>query len=142
MLLPALEVSPVFLSIPQTSLEEAPPVQPTSAGLSASSTPVPIQNSKSAIRLFVAAENRLLREALARMLNKCGSIEVTGADSPEPFQGSALLEAAVAVMLLISSGNLGGRPGDCHSLAYAAFLVRVSCAMTSARSAYHRETTG
>ncbi len=37
------------------------------------------------IRVFVAAENRLLREALARVLNKRGSIEVIATDAAAPF---------------------------------------------------------
>jgi hypothetical protein len=55
--------------------------------------------------VFLAAENRLLREVV-RMLNKRGSIEVTASDSGEPFQGTELLEGQVDVMLLISSGDL------------------------------------
>jgi hypothetical protein len=37
-------------------------------------------------RVFVAAENRLLREALSRMLTKSGEIEVIGAELSESFQ--------------------------------------------------------
>jgi DNA-binding NarL/FixJ family response regulator len=54
----------------------------------------------------VAAENRLLREALARMLTKQGSIEVIGLDSAEPFRSQALVEWEVDVLLLVSRGNL------------------------------------
>lgn len=37
-------------------------------------------------RVFVAAENRLLREALSRMLTKNGDIEVITSEASEPFQ--------------------------------------------------------
>lgn len=39
-------------------------------------------------RVFVAAENRLLREALSRMLTKNGDIEVLTSEAAEPFQRS------------------------------------------------------
>ena len=45
------------------------------------------------IRVFVAAENRLLREALARVLIKGGCIEVIATDSAAPFHTDALLDA-------------------------------------------------
>lgn len=38
-------------------------------------------------RVFVAAENRLLREALSRMLTKNGDIEVISSEGAEPFPG-------------------------------------------------------
>jgi len=37
-------------------------------------------------RVFVAAENRLLREALSRMLVKCGNIDVAGCTGQDPFE--------------------------------------------------------
>lgn len=40
-------------------------------------------------RVFVAAENRLLREALSRMLTKNGDVEVITNEAGEPFQKSA-----------------------------------------------------
>ena len=40
-------------------------------------------------RVFVAAENRLLREALSRMLTKNGDIEVITSEASEPFQQSS-----------------------------------------------------
>src|ERR1700730_17887989 len=42
-------------------------------------------------RVFVAAENRLLREALSRMLAKGGDIEVAGMAAAEPFRAENLL---------------------------------------------------
>lgn len=40
-------------------------------------------------RVFVGTENRLLREALSRMLSKNGEIEVITSEGAEPFQKSA-----------------------------------------------------
>jgi len=56
------------------------------------------------IRVFVAAENRLLREALSRMLVKSGEIEVVGTDMEEPFRAEDLLEEETDVLLLSSRG--------------------------------------
>ena len=55
-------------------------------------------------RVFVAAENRLLREALSRMLVKSGEIEVVGTDMEEPFRAEDLLEEETDVLLLSSRG--------------------------------------
>lgn len=56
-------------------------------------------------RVFVAAENRLLREALSRMLLKSGEIEVVGADLAESFQTDDLLREDADILLLSSRGN-------------------------------------
>jgi DNA-binding NarL/FixJ family response regulator len=56
-------------------------------------------------RVFVAAENRLLREALSRMLTKSGEIEVIGAELSESFQTEDLLQEAADILLLSSRGN-------------------------------------
>jgi DNA-binding NarL/FixJ family response regulator len=56
-------------------------------------------------RVFVAAENRLLREALSRMLTKSGEIEVIGAELSESFRTEDLLRDAVDILLLSSRGN-------------------------------------
>jgi DNA-binding NarL/FixJ family response regulator len=58
------------------------------------------------IRVFVAAENRLLREALARVLTKRSSIDVIATDSAAPFHTDALLEARPDILLLTSRGSL------------------------------------
>jgi DNA-binding NarL/FixJ family response regulator len=55
-------------------------------------------------RVFVAAENRLLREALSRMLVKSGEIDVVGTDMEEPFRAEDLLEEETDVLLLSSHG--------------------------------------
>jgi DNA-binding NarL/FixJ family response regulator len=56
------------------------------------------------IRVYVAAENRLLREALAKILAKRGSVEVIGVDSPLAFDAGTLMREAVQVLLLASQG--------------------------------------
>jgi DNA-binding NarL/FixJ family response regulator len=56
-------------------------------------------------RVFVAAENRLLREALSRMLVKNGEIEVVGIDQAEPFRTEDLLKEETDILLLSSRGN-------------------------------------
>ena len=56
-------------------------------------------------RVYVAAENRLLREALSRMLTKNREIEVITGRSTEPAQGAVLPQEA-EIMLLSSKGNL------------------------------------
>src|SRR5258708_13067836 len=58
------------------------------------------------IRVFVAAENRLLRETLARVLTKGGCIEVTATDFAAPFHTDALLHARPDILLLTSRGSL------------------------------------
>src|SRR5882762_5310068 len=55
-------------------------------------------------RVFVAAENRLLREALSRMLVKSGEIDVVGMEMKEPFRAEDLLEEETDVLLLSSRG--------------------------------------
>jgi hypothetical protein len=56
-------------------------------------------------RVFVAAENRLLREALSRMLVKNGEIEVVGMDLAEPFRAEDLLLEETDILLMYSRGN-------------------------------------
>jgi DNA-binding NarL/FixJ family response regulator len=64
----------------------------------------PRQTPGEKVRVYVAAENRLLREALGRMLGKQGSIEVVGLHSTTPFDGDALRESGADVALLLSRG--------------------------------------
>src|SRR6266481_523677 len=56
-------------------------------------------------RVFVAAENRLLREALSRMLLKSGQVEVVGTDLAESFHTDDLLREEADILLLSSRGN-------------------------------------
>jgi DNA-binding NarL/FixJ family response regulator len=57
-------------------------------------------------RVFVAAENRLLREALSRMLVKDGDIEVAGMGKVEPFRAEMLLKEQADILLLTSRGSV------------------------------------
>jgi len=56
-------------------------------------------------RVFVVAENRLLREALSRMLVKNGEIEVVGMELAEPFQTADLLKQETDILLMSSRRN-------------------------------------
>jgi DNA-binding NarL/FixJ family response regulator len=56
-------------------------------------------------RVFVAAENRLLREALSRTLSKSGEAEVIGAELSESFRTEDLLQEAADILLLSSRGS-------------------------------------
>ena len=56
-------------------------------------------------RVFVVAENGLLREALSRMLVKNGEIDVVGMDLAEPFQTEDLLKEETDILLMSSRGN-------------------------------------
>lgn len=58
------------------------------------------------IRVFVAAENRLLREALSRVLIKNAGIEVIANDPCVPFHTDALLDTCPDILLLTSRGSL------------------------------------
>ena len=56
--------------------------------------------------VFVAADNRLLRETLAHMLTKKGEIEVTGLDSATPLRPEHVAQTNADVLLLTSHGTL------------------------------------
>ena len=58
------------------------------------------------VRVFIAAENRLLREALSRVLNKRSGVEVIAGNGAAPFHTDALLEAQPDILLLTSRGGL------------------------------------
>src|ERR1700676_2325328 len=58
------------------------------------------------IRVFIAAENRLLRDALAKMLAKQENIQVSGLDAITPFREEGLRELQADVFLFASRGNL------------------------------------
>jgi DNA-binding NarL/FixJ family response regulator len=57
-------------------------------------------------RVYIAAENRLLREALSRMLLRSGEIEVVGLNSTGPFRAEGLSEEKADILLLTSRGSL------------------------------------
>jgi DNA-binding NarL/FixJ family response regulator len=56
-------------------------------------------------RVFIVAENRLLREALSRMVAKNGEIEVVGMELAEPFQTEDLLKQETDILLMSSRRN-------------------------------------
>ena len=56
-------------------------------------------------RVFVAADNRLLREAISRMLVRSGEIEVAAPEFVEPFRAEDLLKEDADILVLSSSGN-------------------------------------
>ena len=58
------------------------------------------------VRVLVAAENRLLREALTRVLTKRGFIEVIATKSAAPFHTDTVLDARPDIVLLSSRGAL------------------------------------
>jgi DNA-binding NarL/FixJ family response regulator len=58
------------------------------------------------LSVFVAADNRLLREALAHMLVKKGSVEVTSLDSVVPLEAEHVAQTSANVLLLTSRGAL------------------------------------
>jgi DNA-binding NarL/FixJ family response regulator len=58
-------------------------------------------------RVYIAAENRLLREALSRMLTRQGDIDVVGFNSTGPFHVEGLIEEKADILLLTSRGSLG-----------------------------------
>ena len=57
-------------------------------------------------RVYVAADNRLLREALARIIGRRGNVEVMGSNSPVALDSRMLVSAGVHVLLLVSQGNI------------------------------------
>jgi len=66
--------------------------------------PATRQFSEKKVRVYVAAHNRLLREALARILTKRGNVEVTGLDSPLACEAATLVRQGAEVLLLVSLG--------------------------------------
>jgi DNA-binding NarL/FixJ family response regulator len=77
------------------------------------------------IRVFVAAENRLLREALARVLTKGGCVEIIATDSAAPFHTDALLDARPDILLLTSRGSLQEDLSAIQQVRAAAPAVRI-----------------
>src|ERR1700747_1507843 len=83
------------------------------------------KTSTEKIRVFVAAENRLLREALARVLTKGAGIEVIATHSAAPFRTDALLEAGPELLLLNSRGSLEKDLSAIQEVRPAAPAVRI-----------------
>jgi DNA-binding NarL/FixJ family response regulator len=57
-------------------------------------------------RVYIAAENRLLREALSRTLTRQEDIDVVGLHCTGPFRVEGLIEEKVDILLLTSRGSL------------------------------------
>lgn len=70
------------------------------------STCGPIELGTRKARVRVASENRLLHDALSRMLAKHADMEVLGIESTEAFLPESLLQDAPDLLLLTSRGNL------------------------------------
>jgi DNA-binding NarL/FixJ family response regulator len=83
------------------------------------------KTSTEKIRVFVAAENRLLREALSRVLTRGASIEVIATDSVVPFHTDALLDASPDILLLTSRGSLPEDLSAIQQVRAAAPSVRI-----------------
>lgn len=64
------------------------------------------QFPKVAIQVYIAAENRLLRDALAKMLAKQEDIHVSGQDAITPFSEETFQKLRAEVFLFVSRGNL------------------------------------
>ncbi len=75
--------------------------------------------------MFVAADNRLLREALAHMLTKKGNVEVVGMESPSPLSAECVAEAGADVLLLTSRGALNDDLAAIQQVRAAAPGVRI-----------------
>lgn len=58
------------------------------------------------IRVLIAAENRLLRDALAKMLGKQENIQISGVDAMTQFNVEGLRELDAQVFLFASRGSL------------------------------------
>jgi DNA-binding NarL/FixJ family response regulator len=57
-------------------------------------------------RVFIAAENRLLREVLSRMLSKLEDMDVVGMQAAEPFRTEDLIREEAEILLLTSRGTI------------------------------------
>jgi DNA-binding NarL/FixJ family response regulator len=76
-------------------------------------------------RVFIAADNRLLREALARMLTNRGAIEVSGMVSLAPLWAEWVAQADADVLLLASRGVLNNDLRMIQQVRTAAPRVRI-----------------
>jgi DNA-binding NarL/FixJ family response regulator len=77
------------------------------------------------VSVFVAADNRLLREALAHMLAKKGGIEVTGLESKGPLEAEQVAQTNANVLLLTSRGALNDDLEMIQQVRVAAPVVRI-----------------
>lgn len=58
------------------------------------------------VRVYIAAENRLLMEGLSRMLMGRGDIDVVGLNAEGPFRVERLIEEKADILLLTPRGSL------------------------------------
>lgn len=63
-------------------------------------------NGAKKARVFVAAENRLMQEALSRMLMKSGDLDAVGSAEGAKFKAEFLLQERADLLLLTSRGSL------------------------------------
>jgi DNA-binding NarL/FixJ family response regulator len=80
--------------------------QPGKVALRAGAAAVGGGAAAAKLSVFVAADNRLLREALAHMLMKKGNIEIVGLESDGHLQAEGLAQTGAHVLLLTSRGTL------------------------------------
>jgi DNA-binding NarL/FixJ family response regulator len=80
---------------------------------------------ESKTRVYVCAENRLLREALSRMLMRRGDIDVIGIPSSDPLRPEALLEENADILLLTARGSLAEDVSVIRRVRVVAPLVQV-----------------
>jgi DNA-binding NarL/FixJ family response regulator len=64
-----------------------------------------LANGTPKARVFVAAENRLLREALSLMMAKHADIDVVGEDAAAPFEVESVIEAGASILVISSRGE-------------------------------------
>jgi DNA-binding NarL/FixJ family response regulator len=76
-------------------------------------------------RVYIAAENRLLREALSRMLLRSGEIEVVGQNSTGPFRAEGLSDEKTDILLLTSRGSLAEDIYEIRQVRLMAPTVRI-----------------
>ena len=77
------------------------------------------------VRVYIAAENRLMREALSRMLLKRGEIDVLGLNSAGPLRAEDLSETQADILLLTSRGSMGEDLAMIRQVRVTAPAVRV-----------------
>src|SRR5260370_16330194 len=77
------------------------------------------------IRVFIAAENRLLRDALAKILAKQENIQVSGLDSMAPFPEEGFRELDAEIFLFASRGKLDDDVAAIRAVRAAAPQTRI-----------------
>jgi DNA-binding NarL/FixJ family response regulator len=83
------------------------------------------QTTEKRTQVWVAADNRLLREALARILAKRGNVDVVGVDSLSACEAGSLAGVGVEVVLVVSQGNTQEDLATIQRMHLAAPSVRI-----------------